>query len=166
MIQTRDLARIARALASGSIDGGGRIGRPRETDLRGAVGKIYYALFHILARTCADMVVGSTVTDQNREAWRQTYRALNHGYARRQCGRLKMMEQFPIEIRRFGEMFVEMQRLRHIADYDPYPAEYYKRGEILKQIEEAQRVINNFLSLPAANRRSFAVYVLLPTRSD
>ena len=74
MIRFRDLLRIARALAAGDI-GGGSLGRPRITDLRGAVSKTYYAMFHALALSCANMLVGASPASRDEEAWVQAYRA-------------------------------------------------------------------------------------------
>ena len=80
-----DLIRIARGLAGGAI--GGNIGRPRQAELRRAVSAAYYALFHALARCCADTLVGATPASRSQTAWTQTYRALEHGYAKNQCVR-------------------------------------------------------------------------------
>ena len=165
MIDSGDLIRLAIALASGGVDGGGR-GRPRVIDLRNAVRATYYAMFHALALTCANTLVGASGAARNRQAWRQTYRALNHGYARRQFSRTRMMSEFPEEIRDFGKLFNEMQRRRHSADYDPFPQEAFDRDTILRDAAEAERVINEFLALPADDRRAFAVYALLPMRND
>ena len=165
MIEYRGILRISRALASGFIDGVG-LGRPREMDLRGAVSKNYYAMFHVLALTCANMLVGSAAVRTNPQAWRQTYRALNHGYARRQCNRTRLMSEFPIEIRNFGKLFVEMQIMRHRAEYDPFPQDAFLRASVLKQTDDVEDAIAQFLALPAADRRAFAVYVLLPVRGD
>ena len=165
MIEFDDHVRIAKALASGAIGGGGP-GRPRETDLRRAVNNAYYALFHALARTCADTLVGSSPARRRRRAWRQTYRALSHGYARRQCDRRQLMREFPMEIREFAVLFSDMQTMRHSADYDPRDDDMFRRGVVLRLIGEVEDAISQFLSAPAADRREFAVYVLLPIRGD
>ena len=165
MIDSGDLIRLAIALASGGVDGGGR-GRPRLIDLRSAVRATYYAMFHALALTCANTLVGASGATRNRQAWRQTYRALNHGYARRQFTRKRMMSEFPVEIRNFGRLFNEMQRRRHSADYDPFPQGAFHRESVLREIDTVERIINDFLALPADDRRAFAVYALLPMRND
>ena len=72
--------------------------RPRQTNLRRAVSTTYYALFHCLAKCCADMVVGGAGSDRSRPAWRQTYRALGHGTARKRCEHRKNIRQYPAEI--------------------------------------------------------------------
>ena len=76
----RDLIRISRQLASGAV--GGSRGRPRQAELRRAVSAAYYALFHSLALCCAERLAGSSRASRRDQSWIQTYRALEHGYAR------------------------------------------------------------------------------------
>ena len=49
----QDLLTLAVELASGSSRG-----RPGQVELRRAVSSVYYALFHALANSCADLLVG------------------------------------------------------------------------------------------------------------
>ena len=156
-----DLIRIARGLAGGSI--GGNIGRPRQAELRRAVSAAYYALFHALARCCADTLVGATPASRSQTAWTQTYRALEHGYAKNQCVR-PAINGFPPEIRAFGRAFSEMQRNRNVADYATESA--LSRAETMRLIDWTEDVIADFATVPAADRRAFSVYVLLRIRAD
>lgn len=139
------------------------IGRPRQANLRRAISTAYYALFHALANCCADMLAGSTRARRSQRAWRQTYRALEHGHAKNQCANQSVMSRFPLEIRGFGEAFIEMQALRHTADYDPDGQ--FARAEVLGYIEESEQAIRAFENVPASDRRAFAIYVLLRLRS-
>lgn len=156
-----DLLRIARQLASGEL-GSGR-GRPRQAELRRAVSAAYYAMFHALARCAADMLVGATPSRRSQAAWRQAYRALEHGHARNQCSNANMMSEFPDGIRRFGAVFVDSQMLRYSADYDPDST--YNRFAVLQVIDGIERVMPAFDAVPAIDRRAFAVYALFRTRS-
>lgn len=163
-----DLIRLAGQLASGAVGSG--VGRPRQVELRRAVSATYYALFHTLARCCADTLVGATRARRSQQAWRQTYRALEHGFARNQCANRLMLSRFPPQIQDFGELFVNMQRLRHVADYDPEPepdpeAEF-ARTHILGLIYEASRTITEFQNVDVIDRRAFAVFILLRTRRN
>ena len=90
-----DLIRIAEHLASGGVGGG--IGRPVQAELRRAVSATYYALFHALARCCANMLVGvATPASRSQQAWTQVYRALEHGHAKNQCCKLEdKLSRFP-----------------------------------------------------------------------
>ena len=155
-----DLIRIARHLASGAVSG--RRGRPRQTDLCRAVSAAYYALFHALAQSCADLLAGSTPVNRTRPGWRQTYRALEHGLARRQCANRVMMSRFPPEIQDFGELFVELQRERHHADYDPGVT--FDRSRVMQLIDRAVSIIAGFEAADRGQRREFAIYVLFRRR--
>ena len=138
-------------------------GRPRETDLRRAVSTAYYALFHCVAQSGADLLVGGAGADRSRHAWRQTYRALDHGVARQRCEKRRFITRFPAEIRHFAIIFVQMQTNRHTADYDPDAS--FVKSEVLDMILETEAAIDGFQSSPPKDRCAFAVYVLLNLRS-
>ena len=154
-----DLIRLARQLASGAVGSG--VGRPRQVELRRAMSTAYYAMFHALALCCANMVVGSTPGSRDEEAWRQTYRAPEHGRAKSQCQNRAIL-RFPAEICNFGEKFVEMQQYRHSADYASEAS--FVREEVLQMIDEAEQAISEFDDVPSIDRRAFAVYVLFRSR--
>ena len=125
----------------------------------------YYALFHCLARCCADTLVGKTRTHRREPAWRQAYRALEHGRARAQCSR-PAIRGFPPGIERFAEVFVDMQGKRHRADYEPRPLEgRWKKSDVADHIAAAAETIAGFEAAPLPDRRAFAVFVLLKSRS-
>ena len=155
-----DLLRIARHLAAGSV-GSGR-GRPRQTDLCRAVSAAYYAMFHALAQCCADLLAGSTAAARRQEAWRQIYRALEHGLARSQCSNPAAMHRFPPEIRKFAEVFVAMQRERHHADYDPGIT--FSRDRVRQFIYQVEEAIAEFNAADRGQRRAFSLYVLFRRR--
>ena len=142
-----DLIAVARGLARGFV--GGARGRPRQTDLCRATSAAYYAMFHTLARCCADTLVGATPAIRNGPAWTQTYRALEHGYAKNQCVR-PAMGGFPPEIQAFGRAFSEMQRNRTIADYATESA--LTRAEAMWLIDWTEEVIADFANVPASDR--------------
>ena len=142
-----------------------RRGRPPEANLRRAISTAYYALFHCLAENCADMMVGGSGARRSKEAWRQVYRALEHGTARRRCGDRSSMQNFPSEIIDIATNFVEMQDLRYIADYDPL-ASIPTRDEVIQVINDAEDVIRKFPNASLVERRAFAVHVLMATRRN
>ena len=154
------------------LAGANRRGRPRETNLRRAVSTTYYALFHCLAACCADMVVGGSGSNRSRAAWRQAYRALQHGLARQRCERQHIIAKFPDEIQDFADLFVDMQKKRHGADYDPDataaydPDTAFSKSNVIQDIAVAENAINHFSNAPVRDRRAFAVYVLLDIRRD
>ena len=154
------LIRIARHLASGGVGSG--IGRPRQDELCRAVSCAYYAMFHALAVCCADMLVGATRARRRQEAWRQTYRALEHGHAKNQCSNRRVLSGFPTEIQEFGELYIQMQRRRHDADYDPDA--HFSRSDVVQFIYDTENAIAGFETVDARDRRAFAVFVLLRNR--
>lgn len=158
MINSADL--IAAALDL--VEAGSR-GRPRQANLRRAVSTAYYAMFHCLAACCADMLVGGVGAERSEPAWRQAYRALEHGAARQRCNRTAIIQKFPVEIREFADRFAGMQQRRHRADYDPEAD--YDKGDVLQDITDVAEAIAKFQRVPVKDRRAFAVYLLLPLRS-
>ena len=158
MIKSADL--IAAALDL--VEAGSR-GRPRQANLRRAISTAYYAMFHCLAVCCADMLVGGVGAERSEPAWRQVYRALEHGAARQRCNRTAIIQKFPVEVRDFAEKFAIMQQKRHRADYDPEAD--YEKDDVLKDITDAAEAIAKFQRVPVKDRRAFAVYLLLPLRS-
>ena len=134
--------------------------RPRRADLCRAVSTTYYAMFHCLARTCADSLAGRAGTVGSRPMWRRVYRAPEHGQARARCE--NMPSSFPDEVRQFGRTFAMLQSKRHLADYDPD----YRIGksEVTADIHRARTAIDRFLATPASVRRDFAIHVLMKVR--
>lgn len=84
------------------------IGKPRQSDLKRALSTAYYALFHTLARECADRLIG-THSPQRSAAWKQVYRALDHGFAKQACSQAKKLG-FPSDIVHFADT---LQRSPH-----------------------------------------------------
>lgn len=84
-MEPKEMLRIARELASGESN---RQGRPRQSDLKTAVNRPYYALFHTLAIMAADSATGKGARTKKDPAWAHTARALDHRTAREQCQRI------------------------------------------------------------------------------
>lgn len=133
--------------------------KPKQADLRRAVSTTYYALFHTLARCCADLLVGSSKSKRSNEAWHQVYRALEHGLAKSACNKKGIMEKFPAAIQDFAIRFIEMQEKRHKADYDP--TEKFFKSEVEVDIKFTESVIKKFNAVHIKDRRAFAVFALL-----
>ncbi len=140
-----------------------RRGRPRQADLRRATSTAYYAVFHALCRLCAVSLIGTR--KNTRIAWRQVYRAVEHGCTKKQCA-AKLLEDrgFPPPVRDFCAAFVQLQEKRHKADYDPSAKFRVKDVEQdIEMAEEAIEAISN-QNLSLEHRRAFAVWILLRTR--
>lgn len=138
--------------------------KPRQSNLRRAVSTAYYAMFHCLARCCADTLVGSRSADRSRPAWRQVYRALEHGFAKNSCRNQTIIKRFPKDIEDFANTFVSLQEKRHLADYDPFSQ--FTKLEVNSDVAATRDAIQRFQSVPIKDRRAFAVFVLFKTRPD
>lgn len=141
---------------------GGR-GRPRQSDLRRSVSTVCYGLFHCVAITVADSMIGTNKNDRNNLAYRQIYRGVTHTQIRQNCNRQHVMKDFPPEIQLLGNLITEMYDKRNEADYDPFGILY--RSEVLRDIRKVEGTINSFYKLKSSERRVFAAYVAFKTRN-
>lgn len=108
-------------------------------------------------------MVGGANADRSKHAWRQVYRSLDHGPAKKAC-ESKTLQQFPSDIIDFGTNFRTLQEQRHLADYDPYLR--LTRSEVETYIDIAEDCIRKLLSAASKDRRAFAAFVLFrPPRS-
>ena len=76
------------------------------------------------------------------------------------------MKEFPLQIWDFGILFIEMQRIRHRADYDPHAdfEEDLAKHFVEELIERVRRTIEDFNATSEKDRRAFCVYTLFKTR--
>ena len=130
--------------------------------LRRAISSCYYALFHCLARECADSLIGGTGAARSDKAWKQVYRALEHNYVSNQVRNKDIIKRFPKEIEDFANTFVGLQKKRHDADYDPYAK--FTKSEVETDIITTTQAVATFKSASVKDRRAFCAYVLLKSR--
>ena len=97
-------------------------------------------------------------------AWRQAYRALEHGYARRRCQSVQSDDRFSPAVCELADRFAFFQNRRHRADYDP--DESFTQQEASAAVTQVEGIIANFRVAPVQERRAFAVYVLMRERQD
>jgi len=153
-VNPRDLMEAARALTEPGD------APPTQARLRRAVSTAYYAIFHCLAASAANLFIG-TVRDP---AWHRTYRALEHGKARSACLQGQTMREFPPEVCDFAEAFVALQKARQEADY-ALDADTYQDSDVLGYIAFADRAINRFEQADVAAKRAFVAHVLFRQRT-
>ena len=90
---------------------------PTHEHIRRAESNAYYAMFHSLAHSNATALIGPPTNPTTAAAWLRIYRGLDHTTARRALQSNR--QEFSIPARRFTDAFVDLQQLRHSADYDP-----------------------------------------------
>lgn len=145
----------ARALVPGTAR------RPRQAYLRRAVSTAYYAVFHALARTCADALVGATRRSRPNKAWVEVYRGLDHGPARNACSQTANVG-FPAGIEDFADAFKQLQAARHLVDYDPMIR--LSKVEAEGFITLAEDSIAALKAVGRTDRVAFATWVLITTK--
>lgn len=155
-MEPTDLIAVARTLA-----GGGNASNPggtTDTELRKAVNCSYYAIFHTLCRTYADVMTGPQVGSQmGRELWNMAYRSIDHGPARSKCSDTGTMSRFNPGIQGFAAALVDLQRLRHEADYDPGTT--FTQSQVNRIIDDAEDALAGFNNAPPDEIRLFITYL-------
>lgn len=110
------------------------------------------------------MLVGGPNAAKSRHAWRQVYRALEHGFAKNACKNRTIVSKFPKPIEDFANTFLAMQIKRHSADYDP--ATRYVRSIVMQDIDTAKTVVEAYLGADRKDRLAFAIHILFKTRGS
>ena len=142
----------------------GGASRPRQTELKRAVSAAYYALFHALCQYIADLWVGTKPDSRGKDAWQQAYRTLEHGKTRAACLRIQDSKKFTQLLRYVADIFLELQRARHRADYDPLSR--FSRTKAVRYIEMAEFAIQFLKDADKIDRLAFVTYLAIPHRKD
>ena len=139
--------------------------RPEHQErLRRAVSTAYYAMFHTLANSNANALIGAPMNDNDAAAWNRTYRALEHGTARNRFQNNSQMASFPNMVREFADAFTRLQGERHTADYNPSPT--FTVSGTLQTIDQARQTIIRFGGASSEVRRDLATYILFGNRPE
>lgn len=157
-----ELIALARSLVNGIIAGGAT--PATQTELCRAVSCAYYAMFHTLAVSNANVLVGASSADQQRWAWQQAYRAADHRPTRNKLSHGSLGGRFPNAIQDFGEVFADAQQARHSADYNPHIQ--FHETNVNDLIDRVENAIIAFNQTPDDIRRDLAVHVLTNVRTD
>jgi uncharacterized protein (UPF0332 family) len=97
-LQPRDLLNTARILLLSVPK------KPAEANLRRAISSAYYAVFHCLAKNCADLLIGGNNAQRSKPAWAQVYRALEHNNIKNMCGKSEKIKKVSERNRRFCQL--------------------------------------------------------------
>jgi len=119
-------------------------------------------MFHALAASNADCLVGAPQGDLDRHAWLRAYRGLDHRDARRNLNQDRQMFTPPVQ--RFIDTFGELQDARHAADYDP--SRVITPSEAMHWIHRAEAAIGEFLRVHQSERTAVAIQALIRRRSQ
>lgn len=136
--------------------------RPTDEALRRAISTAYYAMFHALATSNADCIIGNPRDAFARHAWDRVYRGLEHGSAKVQLQQDQQL--FPPGIRQFADAFGQLQDVRHQADYDN--AEIFSVDLANTWIDRAEEAIRGFMQVSVPERTAVAVQSLIRRRRN
>ena len=130
-----------------------------------AVGNAYYAMYHALARSNAELLtllIGASETEGSSPEWNRVYTALGGDSA------FELMpadfSRQPEVARRFVDVFLAAHHERVLAEEDP--ATTFTADQARDCIDRAEVVISEFLSAQPEQRRDFAVHLLLYRPSE
>ena len=155
-MEPTDLIAVARTLVAGG--NASNPGGTTDTELRKAVSCTYYAIFHTLCRAHADALVGPQAGSQlERELWNMAHRSIDHGPARSKCSDAASMSRFGPDIQDFAVRLVDLQRLRHEADYDPGTT--FTQSQVNRIIDDAEGALAGFNNAPPDEIRLFIAYL-------
>ena len=117
-------------------------------------------MFHALATSSADCIVGIPNDSTSRHAWDRVYRGLEHGIARIQLQQDHQL--FSSDTRRFGDTFGRLQELRQRADYDH--TQTFDAIVANTWIDRAEEAIRGFMQASIEERTAVAVQSLIRRR--
>ena len=134
--------------------------QPTSAAIRRAISTAYYAAFHALAASNADVLVGQAHDQLTADAWIRTYRGLNHSQAKTQLQRHHTSLSTDAQI--FADLFCDLQNERHNADYNPRAL--FTPQAAFTWLSKAEAAITDFLLTAQSERAVVAILTLIRTR--
>ena len=145
-----ELLRARRLLAAG---------QPSQEALRRAVSTAYYAMFHALANSNADLIAGAR-TQANQDNWTVTYRSLRHFRAQNPLYGWPHLFSQPVQD--FAAVISAAKQRREDADYNPDVE--FAQAQVITWIDRAERAIINFNAASPQERAMVAIATLAGQR--
>ncbi len=127
-----------------------------QTRLRLAVGTVYYAVYHALARSNADLLIGPSETEGETPEWSRVYTALGGDSAHELMP--ADFSRHPEAIRRFVDLFLTSHHQRVLAEEDP--ATTFTADQARDWVDRGETAIAEFLTVAPEQRRDFALELL------
>ena len=152
---------IAAALRFLLLDGSKWV---RQAYLRRAISTAYLALFYAICYVVADLWIGANASARHSDAWRQAFRTLEHGKARKAFINQEKLRLISAELRIFAILFLEMQDKRHLADYDPFFRLDFI--DVVRTINQCSKSIRALMRSSMAEKKIFVAILFLPAIKD
>jgi hypothetical protein len=127
---------------------------------RRAVSTAYYAVFHALAKLCANELLGGRI-DLRSPEYIRVYRSLEHGTLKTAFNAPPLNRVATLQ--KIGSSAVELQSERIRSDYLP-PQSLYTRDQCRDLVESAKSAIGAIAGLSQNDRRSLVVSLLFKNR--
>ena len=133
---------------------------PAWAAIRRAISTAYYAAFHALNASNAEVLVGPAHDQLTSRAWIRIYRGLNHNHIKSQFQQNRA--SFSPDAQIFADLFCDLQDERHNADYDPQAT--FTAQEAATWLNKAEAAITDFLRTSRSERAAIAILTLIRTR--
>jgi uncharacterized protein (UPF0332 family) len=127
---------------------------------RRAVSTAYYAVFHALARACAENLLPDAARTSGE--YSRIYRALDHGPLRTAFAKSPLKDRE--SLKKIGDLVVRLQSERHLADYSPPSEKKFSRRQAQRLVDQARQAIEEINSLDEPDGRTLATCLLFRTR--
>ena len=134
-------------------------GNPSQEALRRAISTAYYAMFHTLATSNADLVIGPK-TPASLANWTSTYRSLRHFRAENPLSGWPHLFNPPVQ--NFALIIAGMKKQREDADYNPDVN--FAQNQVITWIDRAEQAIIDFNTASAQERSMVAIATLAGRR--
>lgn len=134
--------------------------QPSTGAIRRAVSTAYYAMFHALVSSSAEVLVGLPVDAVTRAAWLRIYRMTNHGFARSQLQNNRAT--FSPDAQIFADIFCHLQDERHNADYNPLSS--FTAQTASNWLNSAEAAIIDFLHISSSERAAIGILTTVRIR--
>jgi uncharacterized protein (UPF0332 family) len=125
---------------------------------RRAVSTAYYAVFHALAKVCADNLLQPV--ERASDEYERVYRALNHGTLKEAFKQKDSPLRNRENLRKLGDLIVPLRSERLRADYLPPIKNVFSREQAEELVEQARRAVAEIDLLNDEDRRALATWLL------
>jgi hypothetical protein len=130
---------------------------------RRAVSTAYYAVFHALAKSCAGILLPSSI-DRKSDAYQRIYRALDHGPLKAAFGAGAGPLRDRVPLKKIGEVVIQLQSERHRADYMPPSKAFFPQNQAETLIARARKAVMEIEALSNEDRVALATWLLFKSR--
>ena len=134
--------------------------QPAPAAIRRAISTAYYAAFHALTSSNADVLIGPANDQLTTDAWIRIYRGLNHSHAKSQLQQNRT--RLSVDAQIFADLLSDLQNERHNADYNPRAT--FTAQAATTWLNNAEAAITDFLQTSQSERAAIAILTLIRAR--